>query len=50
MPVAPLDDVLQEMVARAPDRRALVNIARIVETYPALRRRIPPELLEKIER
>jgi hypothetical protein len=54
--VAALEDVLQGKVWAAldPERRGskrqkdLADIARIIETYPELRERVPAEILERL--
>lgn len=56
LPVASLDDVLQGKIWAAldPERRRskrqkdLADIARIVEAYPALRSRVPGEILSRL--
>ncbi len=56
LPVASLEDTLQGKVwaASDPERRAskrqkdLADIARLIETYPALRARVPAELLARL--
>jgi hypothetical protein len=56
LPVAAVEDVLQGKVWAAgdPSRRAskrqkdLADIARLIEAYPALRERVPSELLAKL--
>jgi len=55
--VASIEDLLQGKIwaATDPDRRAskrqkdLADIARLVEAFPALRERVPPEILSKLE-
>jgi hypothetical protein len=56
LPVAAIEDVLQGKIWAAldPDRRAsrrqkdLADIARLIETHPNLRGRIPRELLDRL--
>lgn len=56
LPVAALDDVLQGKVwaARAPERRPskrqkdLADISRLLETHPALRDRVPKDVLSRL--
>lgn len=56
LPVAQIEDVLQGKVWAALDvgRRAsrrqkdLADIARILERYPALRERVPAEILDRL--
>lgn len=56
LPVASLEDVLQGKiwVALHPERRAmkrkkdLLDIARLVESYPALKSRVPEEILSQL--
>jgi hypothetical protein len=56
LPVASVEDVLQGKIWAAldPDRRPskrqkdLADIARLIEAYPALRDRVPQELLERL--
>jgi hypothetical protein len=57
LPVASLEDVLEGKVwaASDPDRRAskrrkdLLDIERIVESYPHLRERVPKEILSRLD-
>ena len=57
LPVAHVEDVLQGKVwaAMEPGRRAskrrkdLLDIERLLEAYPHLRDRVPPEILERIQ-
>lgn len=57
LPVACVEDVLQGKVWAAldPERRSskrqkdLADIARLLERYPHLRERVPPEILTKLE-
>lgn len=57
LPVARLDDVLQGKIWAAldPERRGskrqkdLADIARLIERYPHLRDRVPPEILTRLE-
>jgi hypothetical protein len=47
LPVASLEDVLQERVWGA-SRRDLLDIARLLESYPALQARVPDAILRKL--
>ncbi|MFO3797400.1 MAG: nucleotidyl transferase AbiEii/AbiGii toxin family protein, partial [Anaerolineales bacterium] len=57
LPVARLEDVLQGKIWAAldPERRGskrqkdLADIARLIEHYPHLRDRVPPEILARLE-
>lgn len=57
LPVARLEDVLQGKIWAAldPERRGskrqkdLADIARLIEQYPHLRNRVPPEILARLE-
>lgn len=57
LPVARLEDVLQGKIwdALDPEQRGnqrqkdLADIARLIERYPHLRRRVPPEILARLE-
>lgn len=56
LPVARLEDVLQGKVwaAQDPDRRPskrqkdLADISRLIEAYPALRSRVPDDVLSRL--
>ncbi len=56
LPVANIEDVLQGKIwaAQHPDRRAtkrkkdLLDIERLLEAYPALKSRVPKEILERL--
>lgn len=56
LPVASVEDVLQGKIWAAlhPDRRAtkrkkdLLDIERLLESYPALKSRVPEEILERL--
>jgi hypothetical protein len=56
LPVASLEDLLQGKIwaAQDPTRRAskrqkdLADIARLIEAYPALRERVPADLLARL--
>ena len=57
LPVARIEDILQGKVwaAQDPTRRAskrrkdLLDIERVVEAYPVLRDRVPPDVLERLQ-
>jgi hypothetical protein len=56
LPVASIEDVLQGKVWAATDperrpskrRKDLLDIERLLESYPGLRSRVPPEILERL--
>ena len=57
LPVARIEDILQGKIWAAQDatrrpskrRKDLLDIERIVEAYPVLRDRVPPDVLERLQ-
>jgi hypothetical protein len=47
LPVASIEDVLQGQLW-AGSRRSLLDIARLLESYPALRARVPEDILRQV--